>query len=236
MISSASGLLALLLAELVSRLEQFKTLALTWSIRSSALAPATKDSTLNGQCGPAAQLLAAEACRLDAKLTAAMKMITFKSDRAILQLDLTVNGPPGLLAQSAAAVALFLALATTLAPEMLNYSLPLATSSHARITASGQTGELALFHAVSELNLELDIASEALLAADSAVTTTSPPSTPLPVITAIAATSSGPTGLAAATKTAETSDFGSAVAAPALITSKKKRLAALLEFPSKRAR
>ena len=92
MISSASGLLALLLAELVSRLERFRTLAPTWSIRSSAPAPATKDSTLNGQCGPAAQLLAAEACRLDAKLTAAMKMITFKSDRAILQLDLTVNG------------------------------------------------------------------------------------------------------------------------------------------------
>ena len=93
-ISTANGHPALLLAELVSRLERFRTLAPTWSIKSSALAPATKDSTLNGQCGPAAQLLAAEACRLDAKLTAAAKTITFKSDRATLQPDLTVNGEP----------------------------------------------------------------------------------------------------------------------------------------------
>lgn len=91
-ISSANGHPALLPAELVCRLERFRTLAPTWSIRSSALAPATKDSTLNGQCGPAAQLLAAEACRPDAKLTAAAKTITFRNDRAILQLDLTVNG------------------------------------------------------------------------------------------------------------------------------------------------
>ena len=95
-------------------------------------------------------------------------------------------------------MAQFPALATTLAPEKLNYSLPLATSSHARITASGQTGERALFHAVSELNLELgkititplryitiilDIASVALLAADSAAAMMSPQSTPLHAIT-----------------------------------------------------
>jgi len=150
-----------------------------------------------------------------------------------LQLDLTVNGPLGLLARSAAVAAPFPALATTLAPAKLNSSLQLATSSHARTTASGQTGELALFHAVSDLNLELDIASEALLEADSAAAMTSPPSTPLLATTAIAATSSGPTGLAAATKTVETSDFASAVAAQALTINKKRRPAALLEFPSK---
>ena len=52
-------------------------------------------------------------------------------------------------------MALFLALATTLAPAKLNFSPPLATSSHARTTASGPIGELVLSHAVSELNLEL---------------------------------------------------------------------------------
>ena len=50
---------------------------------------------------------------------------------------------------------LFPALATTLALEKLNSSLPLATSSPARTTVSGPTGELALYHAVSDLNLEL---------------------------------------------------------------------------------
>jgi len=133
-------------------------------------------------------------------------------------------------------VAQFPALATTLALEKLSSSLPLATSSPARTTVSGPTGELALYHAVSDLNLELDIASEALLEADSAVAMTSPLSTPLPVITAIAATSSGQTGLAAATKTAETSDFDSAVVALALTTSKKKSHAELLEFLLKHAR
>jgi len=235
-ISSASGHPALQLAELVFRLEPFKTHAPTWLTKNSALARATKDSTLNGQCGPAAQLLAAEACRLDARLTAAAKTTTFKSDRAILLLDLTVNGLHGPHAQSAAAVVLFPALATTLALEKLNSSLPLATSSPARTTVSGPTGELALYHAVSDLNLELDIASEALLEADSAVAMTSPLSTPLPVITAIAATSFGQTGLAAATKTAETSDFDSAVVALALTTSKKKSHAEQLEFLLKHAR
>ena len=95
-------------------------------------------------------------------------------------------------------VAPFPALATTLAPEKLNSSLQLATSSHARTTASGPTGELVLYHAASERNLELgkitisnlrniskilDIASEALLEADSAAAMTSPPSTPLLAIT-----------------------------------------------------
>ena len=88
----------------------------------------------------------------------------------------------------------FPALATTLAPAKLNSSLQLATSSHARTTVFGQTGELVLSHAASERNLELgkitishlrnisknlDIASEALLEADSAAAMTSPPSTPL---------------------------------------------------------
>jgi len=200
------------------------------------LAPATKDSTLNGLCGQAAQLLAAAACRLDERRTAAAKTITFRSDRAILLLDLTVNGRPGPLALLAAAVALFPALATTLAQEKLKSSQPLATSNPARTTVSGPTGELALSHAVSEQNLELDTASEALLEADSAVAMTLPPSTLLPVITATAATSSGLTGLAAATKMVEMSDFDSAVAALALIISKKKNPAAQLVFLSKRAR
>jgi len=233
--SLASGRPALLLAEPVSRLEPFKTLVPTWSTRSNALAPATRDSTLNGLCGQAARLPAAVECRPDARLTAAVKMTTSRSDRAILLSDLTVNGQPGQLAQLAAAVAPFPALATTLALEKLNSSLPLATSNPARTTVSGPTGELALFHAVSELNPELDIALEALLAADSAVTMMSPPSTPLPVIMAIAATSSGQTGPAAATKTAVTFDFASAVAAPALTTSKRRRLAAPLVFLSRSA-
>jgi len=233
--SSANGHLVRLLVELVSRLEPFKTLAPMLSTRSNELAPATRDSTLNGQCGPAARLPAAAECRLDARLIAAVKTTTFRNDLAILQPDLTVNGLLGLLAQSAAAVAPFPEHATTHVLEKLSSSLPHATSSLARTTVSGPTGELALFHAVLELNLELDIVSEALSAADSAVTMMSPLSTPLPVITAIAATSSGPTGQAAATKTAEMSDFDSAVAAPALTTSKKKRLAALSAFPSNSA-
>lgn len=231
----ANGHPALLLAELVFRLELFKTLVPTSSIRSNAHAPATRDSTPNGQCGQAARLHVEEACRPDARLTAAARTTTSRNDPATLLSELTVNGLPGPLAQSAAEVAPFPALDTTLALVKLSSNPLLAISSLARTTVSGPTGELALFHAVLELNRELDIASEALLAADFAATMTSPLSTPLPVITAIAATSFGPTGLAAATKTVEMFDSVSAVAALALTTSKKKRPAAPLEFPSRSA-
>ena len=90
----ANGHPALLLAGLVFRLELFRTLAAMLSIKSSALAPAIKDFTLSGQCGPAAQLHAEEACKLGARLTAVVRTTTFRSDLAILLPDLTVNGEP----------------------------------------------------------------------------------------------------------------------------------------------
>ena len=94
MISSANGHLAQQPVELASRLVPFRTLAPMLSIKSSALALAIKDSTLSGQCGPAAQLHAEEACKLGARLTAVVRTTTFKSDLAILLPDLTVNGEP----------------------------------------------------------------------------------------------------------------------------------------------
>ena len=92
-----NGHLALLLAELVFRLELFKTLAPMLSIKSSAPALAIKDFTLSGQCGPAAQLHVEEACKLGARLTAVVRTTTFKSDPATLLPDLTVNGEPNLM-------------------------------------------------------------------------------------------------------------------------------------------
>merc|ERR1712150_24703 len=191
--------------------------------------------TLNGRCGPAAQLHAAVACRLDERLTAVAKMTTSRSALATLLPALTANGLRGPPAQSAAAVAQSPELATTLVLARLSSSLPLATSNHAHTTASGPTGALAPSLAVSELNPELDIVSEAQSAAASAATMMSQLSTRLHVITVTAATTSGPTGLAAATRTAEMSDFDSAVAALALITSRKKRPVALSESRSKLA-
>ena len=50
------------------------------STRSNEPAPATRDSTLNGQCGPAARLPAAAECRLDARLIAAAKTTMIQGD------------------------------------------------------------------------------------------------------------------------------------------------------------
>ena len=92
MTSLDNGLLAPLLAALVFKLAPSRTLALILSIRNNALAPTTRDSTLNGQCGQAALLPAVVACKLDERLTAVAKTIMSRNDLAMLLLAVTVNG------------------------------------------------------------------------------------------------------------------------------------------------